>query len=129
MTGSPSNYILTAGNAGDGGNQNVSINGEFHFSGGCPSKYTPATIGITEAPESFGSITVVPVNYEHPVSTINNQSLQYYWRIKSAGFTGILPNSVTHSFTYAQVDVVGSKAAMYLLFTMRQHILASGSSR
>ncbi|MDY0099912.1 MAG: hypothetical protein RBR81_11975 [Bacteroidales bacterium] len=128
VTGSPSNYILTAGNAGDGGiTKTYQSTGSFTFPVGVPSKYTPATIGITEAPESFGSITVVPVNYEHPVSTINNQSLQYYWRIKSAGFTGILPNSVTHSFTYAQVDVVGSESSYVpALYDATTHIWHQG---
>ncbi len=75
-----------------------------------PVKYTPATIGFNSAPADFGSITVIPVGYEHPSTTIDGQSLTYFWRIHSSGFTGIAPNSVTHSFTYNQSDVAGTEA-------------------
>ena len=110
-------YIQTAGNAGDGGLTKVytSINA-FTFPVGAPTliparavKFTPATIGFNSAPSSFGSVTVIPVGYEHPATTVNGQSLTYFWRVNSAGFSGIIPNSVTHSFLYDQSDVVGTE--------------------
>ncbi len=112
-------YIQTAGNAGDGGVTKVytSTTGAFTFPFGAPTitpaqpvKYTPATIGFSSAPSGYGSITVIPVGYEHPSTTTNGQSLTYFWRVKSNGFTGIAPNSVTHSFTYDQSNVVGNEA-------------------
>jgi hypothetical protein len=115
---SATRYIQTAGNAGDGGVTKVyTSTGAFTFPVGAPTitptqpvKYTPATLGFSSAPAVYGSITVVPVGYEHPSTTINGQSLTYFWRVKSSGFTGIVPNSVTHSFTYGQSNVVGNEA-------------------
>ncbi len=118
ITGSGSSrYIQTAGNAGDGGLTKVfSSITPFTFPVGAPTlipvrtvKYTPATIGFNSAPATFGSITVIPVGYEHPATTVNGQSLTYFWRVKSTGFTGIATNSVTHTFVYNQSDVVGSE--------------------
>lgn len=110
-------YIQTAGNAGDGGLTKVySSITPFTFPVGAPTlipvravKYTPATIGFTSAPVTYGSVTVVPVGYEHPATTTNDQSLTYFWRVSSSGFSGISPNSVTHSFIYDQSDVVGTE--------------------
>ncbi|MEZ5082322.1 MAG: hypothetical protein R2750_02540 [Bacteroidales bacterium] len=113
-----SRYIQTAGNAGDGGVTKVySSTGEFTFPIGAPTltpslpvKYTPAILGFSSAPASYGSVTVVPVGYEHPSTTIDGQSLTYFWRVKSSGFSGIVPNSVSHSFTYNQGDVTGNES-------------------
>nr|MCU0472508.1 HYR domain-containing protein [Bacteroidales bacterium] len=115
---SSARYIQTGGNAGDGGVTKVyNSTGAFTFPVGAPTitpaglvKYTPATIGFSSAPAVYGSVTVYPVGYEHPATIINGQSLTYFWRIKSTGFSGIAPNSVTHSFTYAQGDVAGNEA-------------------
>jgi len=103
-------YIQTAGNAGDGGLTRVySSITPFVFPLGVSTKYTPATIGFTAEPTTYGSVTVAPVNYEHPVTTINGQSLKYYWHVKSSGFTGITPYTITHQFVYASADVVGTE--------------------
>jgi gliding motility-associated-like protein len=117
--GSPTRYIQTAGNSGDGGLTKVySSTLPFLFPVGAqtlipvrPVKYTPAKIGFSTAPATYGSVTVIPVGYEHPATTINGQSLTYYWRIKSSGFTGIEPNTVTHTFVYDQSDVVGTESS------------------
>jgi len=111
-------YIQTAGNAGDGGvSKEFTTTGTFLYPIGAPTitpsgtvKYTPATIGLSSAPTSFGTITVNPVGYEHPGTTINGQSLTYFWRVKSSGFTGLAPNSVIHSFSYNQSNVVGNES-------------------
>jgi hypothetical protein len=118
INASATRYIQTAGNAGDGGVTKVyASNVAFTFPVGAPTiapvqpvKYTPATIGFSSSPTSYGSITVVPVGYEHPSTTTDGQSLSYFWRVKSNGFTGIASNSVTHSFTYHQSDVVGNES-------------------
>ena len=110
-------YIQTAGNSGDGGLTKVySAITAFIFPVGAPTitpvravKYTPATIGFNTAPATYGSITVIPVGYEHPATTVNGQSLTYFWSLKSSGFTGIPANSVTHSFIYDQNDVAGTE--------------------
>ncbi|NOU17724.1 MAG: hypothetical protein HOO91_09210 [Bacteroidales bacterium] len=110
-------YIQTSGNSGDGGVTKVySSTTAFVFPIGAPTlipvravKYTPATIGFSSAPTTYGSITIIPVGYEHPSTTVNGQSLTYFWRIKSSGFAGIPANSVIHTFVYDQSDVVGTE--------------------
>lgn len=104
-------FIQASGNAGDGGlSRSYTTIDPFVFPVGVAGRYTPATIGFTSAPATFGSVTVVPVDYEHPVTTVNGQSLTYYWRVKSSGFTGLPLYSVTHSFVYGQADVAGTEA-------------------
>jgi len=110
-------YIQTAGNAGDGGLTRVfSSTTSLIFPVGAPtispsgaSKYTPATIGFSSAPSTYGSVTVIPVGYENANTTIKGQSLTYYWRVKSSGFTGIPLYSVTHSFVYGEPDIAGNE--------------------
>jgi hypothetical protein len=117
VNGGTLRYIQTAGNSGDGGLTKVySSTTAFLFPVGAPTitpvravKYTPATIGFNSAPATYGSITVIPVGYEHPATTVNGQSLTYFWSIKSTGFVGIPANSVTHSFVYDQIDVAGTE--------------------
>jgi hypothetical protein len=106
-------YIKTAGNAGDGGVT-------FVYKAITPKtwpigvdSYTPATIGFTSSLSSYGDITLVPVNYEHPTTTTDNQALDYFWRVKSNGFSGIA-GKVSHTFKYDQLDVQGGSEANYL---------------
>ncbi|MHC1730991.1 MAG: hypothetical protein AB9888_02990 [Bacteroidales bacterium] len=104
-------FIQVAGNAGDGGlSRSYASNDPFVFPVGMAGRYTPATIGFTASPSTYGSITVVPVDYEHPVTLVNNQSISYFWRIKSSGFTDIPLYSVSHSFVYAEADVAGTES-------------------
>ncbi len=125
---SSNRYIETAGNAGDGGiTKTYSVSAtSFTFPLGAPSTshatadYTPATISFGTAPTVYGSITVVPVGYEHPNTTNKNRSLTYFWRVKSSGFT-MGSATVNHAYTYSENDVVtggditeaGYVAAMY----------------
>ncbi len=117
VNGGTLRYIQTSGNSGDGGITKVySSTTAFVFPIGAPTlipvrtvKYTPATIGFSSAPTTYGSVTIIPVGYEHPSTTVNGQSLTYFWRIKSSGFIGIPANSVTHNFVYDQSDVVGTE--------------------
>jgi len=110
-------YIQTAGNAGDGGlTRFFSSTTALIFPVGAPtinpsraSKYTPATIGFSSAPATYGSVTVIPVGYENANTTTKGQSLTYYWRVKSSGFSGIPLYSVTHSFVYGEPDVAGTE--------------------
>ncbi|SDB81321.1 beta strand repeat-containing protein [Williamwhitmania taraxaci] len=111
---SATRYIQTSGNAGDGGITKVysSSATSFTFPVGAPTliparavKYTPATIAFGTLPTTYGSITIVPVGYEHPNTTMKNRSLTYFWRVKSAGFT-LGSATITHSYSYSQNDVV-----------------------
>ena len=120
-TASVSNYsslrfIQTSGNSGDGGVTRVyTTSAPFLFPVGAPTitpsheaKYTPATIGFSSDPSTFGSITVAPVGYEHPVTTVNNLSLTYYWKVRSTGFSGY-SSKVTHTFKYDDIDISGTE--------------------
>ncbi len=105
-------YIQTSGNAGDGGiTRFYSSPAAFYFPVGAPStshaaaNYTPASIGFDTAPTVYGSITVIPVGYEHPNVTTNGRSLTYFWRTISSDFT-LDPATVTHSYTYSDNDVI-----------------------
>jgi hypothetical protein len=105
-------YIQTSGNAGDGGLTKIySSTATFTFPIGAPStshaaaNYTPASIGFGTAPTVYGTITIIPVGYEHPNTLNKNRSLTYFWRVKSSGFT-LGSATITHSYTYSQNDVV-----------------------
>jgi len=111
-------YIMSSGNAGDGGVSKIysSAGNTFYFPVGAPTlsparvtKFTPVTIEFTSDPTTYGTVTVVPVGYEQPNVSISGQNLTYYWKIKSTGFTGINPGSVSHTFVYDQSDVVGTE--------------------
>ena len=137
VNGSATRYIQTAGNAGDGGLTKVYTSpAAFTFPVGAPTitpsrpvKYTPATIGFSTPPAVYGSITVIPVGYEHPSTTSNGQSLTYFWRVISSGFSGIAANSVTHSFTYDQSDVVGTESNYVpALYTINDFTWRSGTN-
>ncbi len=106
-------YIQTSGNAGDGGltRQYSAVSPSFTFPVGASSTshalpaYTPATLGINGSPAAFGSITVIPVGYEHPATINNGRTLTYFWRVKSNSFT-LGTATVTHGYTYDQNDVI-----------------------
>ncbi|MBX2964747.1 MAG: hypothetical protein KF845_01290 [Cyclobacteriaceae bacterium] len=66
--------------------------------GTAATTYTPATINVTAT--TAGTITVKPVTGAHINVTTTGQSVQYYWRVTSTGFSGI--TNVEHkSYTYA----------------------------
>lgn len=115
INGGQLRYIQTSGGAGDGGiTKKYSASAvSFDFPVGAPTitparavKYTPASITVNGAATVYGSITVIPVGYEHPATKVNNVSLTYFWRVKSTGFT-LGAATVTHGYTYGQVDMTG----------------------
>ncbi len=91
--------IQTDGLYGAGGLTRQGVAGDlvFPLGTGTTITYTPNTVNV--AATTQGMITVRPVNSQHPLVTTSNQSLQYFWRVTSTGFTGI--TAVTHkSYTY-----------------------------
>lgn len=108
-------FVQCAGNSGDGGVSRVytASSTNFTFPIGAAStehaaaEYTPASIGFSAALSSYGTVTVTPVGYEHPVLSTGGNNLSYYWRVKSDGITGFA-GKVTHSFTYSENDVKGT---------------------
>ncbi len=116
INGGTNRYIQTAGNSGDGGITKVySSTTPFTFPVGAPTlnpvlvtAYTPATISISSAPTTWGSITVTPVGIEQPATTVKGTNLTYYWRVKNSGFTGLVHNSITHNYQYNTADILGN---------------------
>lgn len=112
VNASATRYIQTGGNLGDGGLTRVYPSatsltfpvGASSTSHAAPA-YTPATLAINGSPTAVGSITVIPVGYEHPATTANGRSLTYYWHVKSSGFT-LGSATITQGYTYNQSDVV-----------------------
>lgn len=72
------------------------------------NKYTPVTIRVRTT-GNYGKITVRPVNREHPTVTQIGQSLSYYWRVTSTGWTGEII-AEHHTYTYLPGDVKGTAA-------------------
>jgi fibronectin-binding autotransporter adhesin len=110
-TVSASRMIRTSGSLSDNGvTKNFAAStGSFTFPVGSVSKYTPATYNITSI-SAAGTITVRPVNSEHPSTTdaTADSALDYYWRVRSTGFSGGL--TLTHTYQYVQADVDGDEA-------------------
>lgn len=110
---SATRYILTAGNLGDRGITKIfsAASPSFVFPLGTSSvmhatpEFTPASIAVNGTPSAWGSVTVVPVGYEHPATTTKNRSLTYFWNVTSSGFT-LGSATVTHGYTYSQNDVI-----------------------
>jgi len=99
-------YIQSAGNAGDGGITKFYSNpNSFNFPIGVVY-YTPSMIGFSEAPDTYGSFTVVPVNYEHPNVINAGRSLTYHWRVRYTGFSLGATAKVTYGFQYDQSNVI-----------------------
>ena len=100
-------FVKTNGEVGDRGITKTysSTSNSFVFPVGT-AEYTPAAISFTSDPSTYGSVTVNPVDMEHPATTTKGRSLTYYWRVKSSGFAGIVSGSVSHSYTYSDNDLV-----------------------
>lgn len=111
---SDNRFIYTLGQVGNGSVSKVysATSNSFTFPVGAPSTrhaaphYTPATISLSADPTTYGTVTVVPVGSVHFATDPQNRSLTYYWRVKTEGFDGVVPGSVSHSYTYSQDDVV-----------------------
>lgn len=109
----PNRYAITSGEAGNGGITREYSEGSKSFTfplGGNSTRrsdpaYTPTTLTINGSAETYGSITVVPVGYEHPATTIKGRSLTYFWRVKSQGFQ-LGSATLSHRYHYQQGDVV-----------------------
>ena len=105
VNGGPLRYLKSAGNTGDGGlTKEFSSAAPFVFHVGVLN-YTPGSIGLSTAPITYGSITVIPVNFAHPNVTTPGRSLTYFWRTKSSGFV-LGSATVSHGYTYDQSNVV-----------------------
>lgn len=105
LTGTTSNFSNTkminlSGLSSDGGiTKNYNTIGTFVFPIGSSGNYRPASIGISQNPANWGSVNVKLGARVHPLATSANV-LKYYWKVSGNGFTGIQPNSISHSYHY-----------------------------
>ncbi|NHB69204.1 beta strand repeat-containing protein [Perlabentimonas gracilis] len=97
--------VVTNGLASDGGiKKHFSNTNEFLYPFGFELSgtyyYMPANIQFSSAPAQWGSVTSRPVNERHYLAQGATNAITTYWKNTSEGFSGITPNSVTHSYTY-----------------------------
>lgn len=97
--------IRTLGLQSDGGIKKTFGNLDaFTYAFGAGTNYTPATIQLTAAPTSYGTITVKPVNSRNPFVVLGNtNNLTWYWRAVSANFVGA--STYSHSYQYLDANV------------------------
>lgn len=117
LTGNPvpttfggSKMITTSGQQSDGGiTKTFDVVGSFLYPVGSGTIYHPAIISFSQAPSTWGEVTVKPVPGIHPFAISGNEVLNYYWKVTSNLITGIQPGSVSHIFGY---DVSDAGAAI-----------------
>ncbi len=113
LTGTPApttfgntKMITTTGEQSDGGlTKSFSATGSFLYPVGSGTAYHPATISISQAPATWGNITVKPVAGVHPLAVQGFEVMTYYWKVISNSITGIQPGSVSNTFKYVASDV------------------------
>ncbi|MDP4208648.1 MAG: autotransporter-associated beta strand repeat-containing protein [Bacteroidota bacterium] len=101
--------ITTTGQQSDGGlTKSFNAIGSFLYPVGTGAVYHPGTIAFTQAPATWGDVTVRPVAKAHPFALAGNEVLKYYWKVTSSLITGIQPGSVSHTYKYVAADVTTS---------------------
>lgn len=91
--------VLTNGLRNDVGLTRRATSGvDLLFPVGSTTLYTPATINTTAS--TVGTINVRPVNVAHTNVTTTSQSVRYFWKVTSLGFSGIT-NVIHKSYTYS----------------------------
>ena len=97
--------ITTSGQQSDGGlTKTFSTIGSFLYPVGTGAVYHPGTITFSQAPATWGDVTVRPVPNAHPFIVAGNEVLTYYWKVTSDNISGIQPGSVSHSYKYVAAD-------------------------
>lgn len=102
--------ILTNGARNDGGLTRSGVVGQtLLFPVGTSAvSYSPMSVRI-DAATTVGTITIRPVKTVHPNVTTANQSMQYFWRVNSTGFTGL--TGVSHrAYRYNTATLNGATA-------------------
>ncbi len=81
------------------------------FPVGSNSTYTPCSIQANAT--TFGTITVRPVNSEHPNVGTSGQSLKYYWRVTTSGYVGV-SGTITHNpYTFSSTGLLTGTLTAY----------------
>jgi hypothetical protein len=112
LTGTPppttfgdTKMLTTTGQQSDGGlTKTFNATGSFLYPVGAGTGYHPGTISFSQAPTTWGDITVKPVASSHPLIILGNEVMTYYWKVTSNLITGIQPGSVSHTYKYVAAD-------------------------
>ena len=100
--------ITTTGQQSDGGvTKTFAAVGSFLYPVGAGAVYHPGTITFSQAPASWGDVTLRPVARAHPFAIAGNQVLTYYWKVTSSSIGGIPAGSVSHTYHYVAADAGG----------------------
>ncbi len=81
------------------------------FPVGTGALYTPCSIQANAT--TFGTITVRPVNSEHPNVGTTNQSLKFYWRVTSSGYVGISAPVTHNPYTFSSTGLLTGTLTAY----------------
>ncbi|MEI6277240.1 MAG: hypothetical protein WCP08_14675, partial [Prolixibacteraceae bacterium] len=120
--------IITSGLQSDGGlTKTYSAVGSFLFPVGTGAVYHPGTIAFTQAPATWGDVTIKPVSTVHPFVINGNQAMTYYWKVTSSGFAGIPTGSVSHTYHYLAADV-GTSINTYITGIYNPFAWTTGAS-
>ncbi|MGI4760058.1 MAG: T9SS type A sorting domain-containing protein [Janthinobacterium lividum] len=102
--------IQTAGNQSDLGLQKTyGGNATVRFPVGVGARYMEASIQLNSAVslDKYGQVSVSPTNTRNPFTTTAN-TLPYYWKVRSAGFSTLPSNGINLSFTMNNADASGA---------------------
>jgi hypothetical protein len=83
----------------------ATFGGSFTFPIGT-DVYSPATINVTDADGTSGTVNVNPVN-DRDVTAPAGTSLNYQWIVETSGFGSNL--DISHTYSYDDVDVAGTE--------------------
>jgi fibronectin-binding autotransporter adhesin len=120
--------IITSGQQSDAGlTKTFNSVGSFLYPVGAGAVYHPGTITISQAPATWGDITVRPVPRAHPFIIAGNEVLTYYWKVTSNLISGIQAGSVSHSYQYAAADA-GANINNYITGVYNPYSWIKGSS-
>jgi hypothetical protein len=120
--------ITTSGQQSDGGlTKTFNATGTFIYPVGTGALYHPGTITFSQAPATWGDVTVRPVAKAHPFAISPNQVLTYYWKVTSNLITGIQPGSVSHTFHYIAADA-GALENTYVTGVYNPYSWTSGAT-
>jgi fibronectin-binding autotransporter adhesin len=102
--------IQTSGNQSDLGLQKTfGGNSAPTFPVGVGTRYMPATIQLTSGVplDKYGQVSVSPTNTRNPFTT-NNNTLPYYWKVRSTGFSTLPTGGISLRFTMNNADASGA---------------------
>lgn len=96
----------TAGNASDGGITRYidlstgTTDTEYLYPFGTGTSYTPAKVIQSATIADAGTISINPVDDNHPSTTDPTKTIPYYWVVDTTGFSSVVYDELKYTFTY-----------------------------